>query len=102
MSLSPEKLQRAREAVAALTALSREYSDVIVVLDHVSVDDILQYDDDDAQLDRPLAEILTDDDIESILWRVGKHAGVYETSANILPSIVQYVIDDYERKSAAK
>jgi hypothetical protein len=102
MPLSADKIQRSRDAVSALTALLREYSDVLVVLDYVSVDDILQYDDDDTEIDQPLEQILTDDDIEAILWRLGRHAGVYETSANILPSIVQYVLDDYERKAAQK
>lgn len=102
MPLSADKIQRSRDAVSALTALRREYADVLVVLDYVSVDDILQYDDDDTEIDQPLAQILTDDDIESILWRLGRHAGVYETSANILPSIVQYVLDDYERKADQK
>lgn len=101
MPLSDAKIQRSREAVAALMQLAKEYSDVLVVLDYVSVAEILDYYDDDHH-DRPLEQILTDDDIGAILWRVGRHAGVYETSANILPSLVQYVIDDYERKSAQK
>jgi hypothetical protein len=102
MALSDQKMHRSRAALEALSALKREYADVLVVLDYVSVDDILHYDDEDFELDTPISEILTDDDIESILWRVGRHAGVYETSANILPSIVQYVLDDYARKSAQK
>lgn len=99
MALSDAKIQRSRDAVAALTTLIKEYADVLAVLDYVSVDEILDYDSDD---DRNVAQILTDDDIESILWRVGRHAGVYETSASIMPSIVQYVLDDHERKSAQK
>jgi hypothetical protein len=102
MAISEEKIQRSREAIAALQDLSRKYADVLGGLDYVSVDDILNFDDGDIGLSEPLADVLTDDDVESILWHVGKHAGGYESAATALPNIIQYVLDDHERKSRAK
>jgi len=102
MTISADKIQRASDAVAALQALTKEFSDVLLVLDYVSVNDVLNFDDVDADLSAPVSEILTDDDVASILWHLGKHAGGYETSATILPNIVQYVLDEHERKSGTR
>jgi hypothetical protein len=101
MTISPEKLQRAREALEALQQLRKTYEDVLVVLDYVSVTDIAKYEsdsDDGARAD----SVLTDEEIESVLWRIGKHVGSSETSVNLLPSMIQFALDEHERRELQK
>lgn len=101
MTISPEKLQRAREALEALQQLRKNYEDVLVVLDYVSVTDIAKYEsdsDDGARAD----SVLTDEEIESVLWRIGKHVGSSETSVNLLPSMIQFALDEHERRELQK
>lgn len=96
MPLSPEKLERARLALVALHDLREEYADVLVVLDYVLISDIAK-----AQVDseeNPAGDILNDDELASILWRLGKHVGSAETSQNLLPAFIQFAVDEHERR----
>lgn len=97
MTISADKLQRSQEALALLTQLRKDYADVLVVLDYVSFQDIANYEPDFDDPDRD-GEHLTDDEVESVLWRLGKHVGSSETSVDLLPNIVQFVVDERERK----
>lgn len=101
MTISPEKLQRAREAIEALQQLRKSYEDVLVVLDYVSVADIAKYESDSDDGGRA-DSVLTDEEIESVLWRLGKHVGSSETSANLLPSMIQFALDEHERRELQK
>lgn len=95
MTVSEEKLQRSREALEILGQLRKNYADVLVVLDYVSFQDIANYtpEFEDAEEAK-----LTEDEIAAVLWRLGKHVGSSETSVDLLPSMIQFVLDERERK----
>jgi hypothetical protein len=97
MPISEEKQQRSLQAIAALKALRDEYNDVLTVLDYVTLNDIAKHDidsDDSGRADG----VLSDADLEGILWRLGKHANSAQTSLDLLPALVQYAIDEHERR----
>jgi len=98
MSISELKRDRAWEAINALKKVREEYADVLVVLDVVSVLDIAKFQtdsDDNGQADK----ILSDDEIGSILWHLGKHVGGSQTSVDLLPAMVQFALDEHERRN---
>jgi hypothetical protein len=97
MQISEEKRQRSLQAVEALKALRDEYTDVLIVLDYVTLSDIAKHEidsDDGARAD----DVLPDADLEGILWRLGKHANSAQTSLDLLPALIQYAIDEHERR----
>lgn len=98
MPLSPEKIQRAEEAVVALSALRKEYADVLVVLDYVSIKDIANY---ELETDEPAVAgaVLDEEALDAIFWRLGKYVGSSEVSANLLPNMLQMALDEHERRS---
>lgn len=98
MPLSEEKLARSREAFTALHALLEEYADVLVVLDYVLLADVANYQADSEE--NPAGETLTEDELASVLWRLGKHVGSGENSQNLLGSLTQFALDENERRKS--
>lgn len=98
MPLSPEKLERARRAIVALHDLREEYADVLVVLDYVVISDIAKSQTDSDET--PVGDTLSEDELSSVLWRLGKHVGSAETSQNLLPALIQFAVDEHERRDA--
>lgn len=98
MSLSPEKTARCNEAVAALRALRDEYSDVLVVLDYVVLDDIATY--QSADDDKLAGDVLSEEELNAVLWHVGKHIG--GASQDILPALVEFALLDHVRRNLDK
>ncbi len=97
MPLSPEKIARCAEALIALKALRENYSDVLVVLDFVTLTDVAKFQADSDE-NGPAGETLTEKELESVLWRLGKHVGCSETSNDLLPSVVQFALDEHTRR----
>ena len=97
MPLSTEKATRAIEALNDLQALRETYKDVLVVLDYVTINDVAKH-EIDSDAGQQADEVLTDIELESVLWRLGKHANSAETSHSLLPAMLQYVLDDHERR----
>lgn len=97
MPLSQEKIDRAQEALVAFNAVRGQYSDVLVALDFVTIVDVAKYegDSDDGQT---AGDVLTEDELLAVLWRLGKHVGASETSHHLLPSHVRFALDEHERK----
>jgi hypothetical protein len=95
--LSPEKIARCAEALIALKALRENYSDVLVVLDFVTLTDVAKFQADSDE-NGPAGETLTEKELESVLWRLGKHVGCSETSNDLLPSVVQFALDEHTRR----
>lgn len=98
MPLSEDKLARARLAFAALHALREEYADVLVVLDYVLLSDIANFQADSEE--NPVGEILTEDELGSVLWRLGKHVGSGQTSQDLLAALIQFALDENERRKS--
>jgi hypothetical protein len=73
MPLSDETRARCTEALEALSNLREEYGDVLVVLDYVALSDIANYQSDSA--DGVAGQTLTEEEIQAVLWHVGKHVG---------------------------
>lgn len=97
MPLSQEKTDRAIAALNDLQLLRDSYKDVLVVLDYVTINDVAKH-EIDSDAGQQADEILTDDELEGVLWRLGKHANSAETSHSLLPAMVQYALDDHERR----
>lgn len=97
MPLSQEKIDRCMEAVRALKELREKYSDVLVVLDFVALTDVAKFQADSDE-NGPAGDTLTEKELESALWRLGKHVGCYETSHDLLPSVVQFALDEHARR----
>ena len=97
MPLSPEKIERCKEAISALKDLRAKYSDVLVVLDFVALTDVAKFQADSDE-NGPAGETLTEKEMESVLWRLGKHVGCSETSNDLLPSVIQFALDEHARR----
>jgi hypothetical protein len=41
-------------------------------------------------------ELLDEKELASVLWRLGRHHGNAESSENLLPSIVQFVLEEHQ------
>ncbi len=97
MPLSQEKIDRAKEALIAFNKVREQYSDVLVVLDYVTITDVAKYesDSDDGQI---AGNELAEDELLAVLWRLGKHVGTSETSHHLLPSHIRFALDEHERK----
>lgn len=98
MPISEEKANRSKQAFFALKALRDEYSDVLVVLDYVTLEEVAKYEidsDDGARADT----VLDDKELEGVLWRLGKYTNSAETSRNLIPAMVQYALDEHERQA---
>jgi hypothetical protein len=97
--LSQEKIDRAKEALIAFNNVREQYSDVLVVLDYVTITDVAKYesDSDDGQI---AGNELDEDELLAVLWRLGKHIGTSETSHHLLPSHIRFALDEHERKKA--
>lgn len=96
MAISEEKRQRCAQALSALKAVRDEYSDVLAILDYVTLLDIATYGSDDDAIRAD--DVLSDEELEGVLWRIGKYANSAQTSQDLLPTWVQYALDDHERK----
>jgi hypothetical protein len=98
MPLADETKARANEAVSALKKLCADYSDVMVVLDFVTLNDIaafaLDSDDPGSSID-----FLPESSLRAILWHLGKNVGSLQTSHDLLPAIVQFALDEHERQN---
>jgi hypothetical protein len=97
MPLSTEKATRAIEPLNDLQALRDNYKDVLVVLDYVTLNDVAKH-EIDSDAGQQADDILTDGELEGVLWRLGKHTGSAETSHSLLPAMVQYALDEHERR----
>lgn len=97
MALSEETKNRAFEALAALKQVQDAYADVLVVLDYVNILDIAKFEldsDDGGRAD----DVLGEKELRSVLWHVGKRVGGFEASADMLPALVQFAVDENERQ----
>lgn len=99
MPLSAETKDRAFAAIAALKQVQDAYHDVLVVLDYVSVADIAKFglDSDDGS---SAEDVLDEKELRSVLWHLGKRVGGFETSADLLPALVQFAVDEHERQQS--
>lgn len=97
MPISEEKRQRSMQAIAALKTVRDEYSDVLSILDYVTLVDIAKYGSDSDDVERA-DDILSDEELAGVLWRLGKYANSAQTSQDLLPALVQYALDEHERK----
>lgn len=99
MPLSEETKARAFDAIAALKQVQDTYQDVLVVLDYVTVTDIAKFglDSDDGS---SAEDVLDEKELRSVLWHLGKRVGGFETSADLLPALVQFAVDEHERQQA--
>lgn len=97
MPLSQEKIDRAKEALIAFNNVREQYSDVLVVLDYVTIIDVSKYesDSDDGII---AGDMLDEAELLAVLWRLGKHVGTAETSHHLLPSHIRFALDEHERK----
>lgn len=99
MAISEEKRQRAIQALAALKTVRDEYSDVLAILDYVTLADIAKYSSDSDDIERA-DDVLSDEELEGVLWRLGKYANSAQTSQDLLPTLIRYALDEHERKEA--
>jgi hypothetical protein len=97
MALSDEIKSRVFDAITALKHVQDTYADVLVVLDHVNIADVATFalDSDDNLC---AGDILSERELKSVLWHVGKRVGGFETSADLLPPLVQFAVDENERQ----
>jgi hypothetical protein len=97
MALSETQFTRVNEALTALQAVRDEFKDVLVVLDYATIADI-----DNTQIDHDAGDVagdaLTPAQLDAVLWRLGKHVGGDETSHSLLPAMVQFELDEQERR----
>lgn len=100
MPLSDEIRQRSAEAANALKKLRDDYSDVLVVLDAVTIVDVSKFETDSDE-NTDISHDLDEDELRAILWHLGKHVGSNQTSHDLLPSIVRFAMDEHERKHGA-
>jgi hypothetical protein len=99
MALSEETVERVKLALAALNAVRDEYKDVLVVLDYTTLADIANA-EADSDAGESVGSLLDEEQLAAILWRLGKHVGGDDTSHSLLPAIIQFELDDRERRSA--
>lgn len=99
MPISEEAKARAFDAITALKAVQDEYRDVLVVLDYVNLADVAKFglDSDEGAV---AEDVLSEKELRSVLWHLGKRVGGFETSADLLPALVQFAVDEHERQSA--
>lgn len=99
MPISEEKQQRSLQAVAALKAVCDEYRDVLTILDYVTLSDIAKH-EVDSEEDVSAGSVLSEEELSGVLWRLGKYANSAQTSIDLIPTLLQYVLDEHERKEA--
>ena len=99
MPLSDETKERAFAAITALKQVQDTYQDVLVVLDYVNITDIAKFglDSDDGG---SAEDVLSEKELRSVLWHLGKRVGGFETSADLLTALVQFAVDEHERQQA--
>jgi hypothetical protein len=99
MPLSDETKERAFAAITALKQVQDTYQDVLVVLDYVNITDIAKFglDSDDGSV---AEDVLSEKELRSVLWHLGKRVGGFETSADLLPALVQFAVDEHERQQS--
>lgn len=100
MPISAEKRERALAAMTALRAIREDYKDVLVVLDYVTLFDIANHEIDSDSEQGTADKVLSEEELSGILWRLGKYANSTETSHELLPAMIQYALDERERKEA--
>jgi len=97
MALSDATIERVQVALSELNALRDAYKDVLVVLDYATLSDIAgtPIDSDSADV---AGDALDDEQLGAVLWRLGKHVGGDETSHSLLPALIQFALDEKERR----
>jgi hypothetical protein len=97
MPLQEEVTERVKEALDRLSDLREAYKDVLVVLDYVTLADIanVQVDSDAGD---SAGDLLDEEQLAAVLWRLGKHVGGDETSHSVLPALIQFALDEKERR----
>lgn len=100
MPISAEKRERAIAALAMLRAIREDYKDVLVVLDFVTLLDIANHEIDSDAENAIAGNVLSEEALAGVLWRLGKYANSTETSHELLPAMIQYALDEQERKEA--
>jgi len=100
MPLNEITSERVRSAINDLNALRDKYKDVLVVLDYATLADIAN-----CQIDSDAGETadseLNEEQMAAVLWRLGKHVGGDETSHSLLPALIQFALDEKERRETA-
>jgi len=94
MALTEETRCRLNEAYELISKLRNDYSDVLVLLDYVTIADIANYQPDSET--KPAGELLSYNELSSVLWRLGRHRLTGENSDNLLPSIIQFVLEEHQ------
>jgi hypothetical protein len=97
MPLQEEVTERVKEALDRLSDLREAYKDVLVVLDYTTLADIAntQVDSDAGET---AGDLLDEEQLAAVLWRLGKHVGGDETSHSLLPALIQFALDEKERR----
>jgi hypothetical protein len=97
MPLQEEVTARVKEALDRLSDLREAYKDVLVVLDYVTLADIANV-QVDSDVGDNAGDLLDEEQLAAVLWRLGKHVGGDETSHSVLPALIQFALDEKERR----
>jgi hypothetical protein len=97
MPLQEEVTERVKEALDRLSDLREAYKDVLVVLDYVTLADIANV-QVDSDVGDNAGDLLDEEQLAAVLWRLGKHVGGDETSHSVLPALIQFALDEKERR----
>jgi hypothetical protein len=97
MPLQAEVTERVKEALDRLVDLREAYKDVLVVLDYATLADIANVQVDSDAGDNA-GDLLDEEQLAAVLWRLGKHVGGDETSHSVLPALIQFALDEKERR----
>jgi len=97
MPLQEEVTARVKEALDRLVDLREAYKDVLVVLDYTTLADIANTQVDSDAGDTA-GDLLDEESLAAVLWRLGKHVGGDETSHSLLPALIQFALDEKERR----
>ena len=97
MPLQEEVTARVKEALDRLGDLREAYKDVLVVLDYATLADIANTQVDSDAGDTAV-DLLDEEQLAAVLWRLGKHVGGDETSHSLLPALIQFALDEKERR----
>ena len=97
MPLQEEVTVRVKEALDQLAVLRETYKDVLVVLDYTTLADIANT-QVDSDVGDTAGDLLDEEQLAAVLWRLGKHVGGDETSHSLLPAMIQFELDEKERR----
>lgn len=97
MPLQEEVTARVKEALDRLVDLREAYKDVLVVLDYTTLADIANT-QVDSDVGDTAGDLLDEEQLAAVLWRLGKHVGGDETSHSLLPALIQFALDEKERR----